>query len=145
MMTEVQEFRTKADQGHDLIYPPNADPHDFEPKPEDLVTVEGASLIVEHGLHLDAWASDHGLAAETLSRGFSKLFGLTPANFRAEARTLRAFDRIISSTTSLCEISALARFADQSHMSRAIKTLTGVSPGHWRASISFKTAAAVKA
>src|SRR5262249_7196362 len=40
------------------ILPPNADPHEFEPKPEDLVTVEGASLIVEHGLHLDAWASD---------------------------------------------------------------------------------------
>ncbi|HEY7033251.1 MAG TPA: zinc ABC transporter substrate-binding protein [Thermomicrobiales bacterium] len=40
------------------ILPPNADPHDLEPKPKDLVTVEGASLIVEHGLHLDAWASD---------------------------------------------------------------------------------------
>jgi zinc/manganese transport system substrate-binding protein/manganese/iron transport system substrate-binding protein len=40
------------------ILPPNADPHDFEPKPDDLVKVEGASLIVEHGLHLDTWASD---------------------------------------------------------------------------------------
>jgi AraC-like DNA-binding protein len=104
-----------------------------------------SDLLKDPELRLDAWASDHGLAAETLSRGFSKLFGLTPANFRVEARTLRAFDRIISSTTSLCEISALAGFADQSHMTRAIKTLTGVSPGHWRASISFKTAGAGKA
>jgi AraC-like DNA-binding protein len=104
-----------------------------------------SDLLKDPELRLDAWASDHGLAAETLSRGFSKLFGLTPANFRVEARTLRAFDRIISSTTSLCEISALAGFADQSHMTRAIKTMTGVSPGHWRASISFKTVAAGEA
>jgi ABC-type Zn uptake system ZnuABC Zn-binding protein ZnuA len=42
----------------DSILPPNADPHDFEPKPEDLVAVADADLIVEHGLHLDAWASE---------------------------------------------------------------------------------------
>lgn len=40
------------------ILPPNADPHDFEPAPQDLVAVDGASLVVEHGLHLDAWAGD---------------------------------------------------------------------------------------
>jgi ABC-type Zn uptake system ZnuABC Zn-binding protein ZnuA len=40
------------------ILPPNADAHDFEPKPQDLVAVEGAALIVEHGLKLDAWAAD---------------------------------------------------------------------------------------
>jgi zinc/manganese transport system substrate-binding protein/manganese/iron transport system substrate-binding protein len=38
------------------IMPPNADAHDFEPKPQDLVAIESAALIVEHGLHLDAWA-----------------------------------------------------------------------------------------
>ncbi len=40
------------------IMPPNTDAHDFEPKPQDLVAAEGAALIVEHGLHLDAWAAD---------------------------------------------------------------------------------------
>jgi ABC-type Zn uptake system ZnuABC Zn-binding protein ZnuA len=40
------------------ILPPNADPHEFEPTPPDLVTVEDAALIVEHGLHLDFWAAD---------------------------------------------------------------------------------------
>ena len=40
------------------ILPPNADAHDFEPKPQDLVAVEDAALIVEHGLHLDTWAAD---------------------------------------------------------------------------------------
>jgi ABC-type Zn uptake system ZnuABC Zn-binding protein ZnuA len=40
------------------ILPPNADPHDFEPKPADLVAVERAGLIVEHGLNLDHWADE---------------------------------------------------------------------------------------
>ncbi|HEU0116900.1 MAG TPA: metal ABC transporter substrate-binding protein, partial [Thermomicrobiales bacterium] len=38
------------------LLPPNADPHDFEPRPADLVAVEQANLIVEHGLDLDYWA-----------------------------------------------------------------------------------------
>lgn len=47
------------------ILPPNADPHDFDAKPEDVVGVEDAGLIVEHGLHLDAWAADLIDNAET--------------------------------------------------------------------------------
>ncbi|HEU0115556.1 MAG TPA: metal ABC transporter substrate-binding protein [Thermomicrobiales bacterium] len=38
------------------ILPPNADPHDYEPKPADLVDIEDADVIVEHGLNLDHWA-----------------------------------------------------------------------------------------
>jgi zinc/manganese transport system substrate-binding protein/manganese/iron transport system substrate-binding protein len=38
------------------ILPANADPHDFEPAPEDLVAVEEADAVFRHGLHLDEWA-----------------------------------------------------------------------------------------
>lgn len=37
------------------LLPANADPHDFEPAPDDLVAVEDADLIVRHGLGLDTW------------------------------------------------------------------------------------------
>ena len=40
------------------ILPANADPHDFEPAPEDLVAVEDAAVVVQHGLGLDEWADD---------------------------------------------------------------------------------------
>ncbi len=40
------------------ILPANADPHEFEPAPQDLVKASGADLIIEHGLHLDDWAKD---------------------------------------------------------------------------------------
>ncbi|MDP9364002.1 MAG: zinc ABC transporter substrate-binding protein [Chloroflexota bacterium] len=38
------------------LLPANADPHDFEPAPEDLVRVEGADSVVRHGLGLDEWS-----------------------------------------------------------------------------------------
>ncbi|CAA9547531.1 MAG: Zinc ABC transporter, substrate-binding protein ZnuA [uncultured Thermomicrobiales bacterium] len=38
------------------LLPANADPHDFEPAPEDLVAVAGADLVVRHGLGLDDWS-----------------------------------------------------------------------------------------
>jgi ABC-type Zn uptake system ZnuABC Zn-binding protein ZnuA len=38
------------------ILPADADPHEYEPVPADLVTVEQAQLIVEFGLNLDRWA-----------------------------------------------------------------------------------------
>jgi zinc/manganese transport system substrate-binding protein len=40
------------------ILPNNADPHDFEPRPEDIIKVEDAAAVFTHGLHLDEWASD---------------------------------------------------------------------------------------
>jgi len=38
------------------MLPANADPHDFDAKPEDLVELTDADLIVRHGLGLDTWA-----------------------------------------------------------------------------------------
>lgn len=38
------------------MLPANADPHDFDPKPENLVDLTDADLIVRHGLELDPWA-----------------------------------------------------------------------------------------
>ena len=40
------------------ILPNNADPHDFEPRPEDIIKVEDADAVFTHGLHLDEWAID---------------------------------------------------------------------------------------
>jgi ABC-type Zn uptake system ZnuABC Zn-binding protein ZnuA len=40
------------------LLPQNADPHDFEPAPADLVMVEEANAVFVHGLQLDAWAED---------------------------------------------------------------------------------------
>ncbi len=38
------------------VLPANADPHDFEPTPQDVAAIGEADLLVEHGLGLDSWA-----------------------------------------------------------------------------------------
>jgi ABC-type Zn uptake system ZnuABC Zn-binding protein ZnuA len=40
------------------LLPANADPHEYEPAPSDIVKLDEADLVIEHGLGLDIWASD---------------------------------------------------------------------------------------
>lgn len=107
--------------------------------PLDWPDILARDLVADPDRRLDAWASEHGLAAETVSRGFGKVFGLTPASFRAEARARRAFALIGGSDAPLAVIAAAAGFADQSHLSRSTRALTGRPPGFWRRSNPFKT------
>lgn len=96
-------------------------------------------LLADPNCRLDDWARAHCLAAETVSRGFGKVFGVTPASFRLEARARRAFAMIKNSEAPLATIAAITGFSDQAHMSRAVLALTGAPPGLWRRSNPFKT------
>lgn len=95
-------------------------------------------LQADPTLSLSRWATLHGLAPETLSRGFAKAYRATPKQFRAELRCLRALRRV--GDLPLASLALEAGFADQAHMTHAITSLTGRPPGHWRAkSIGDKT------
>lgn len=98
-----------------------------------------ARLSSAAALSLAQQARAFGLARETVSRGFAKLYGISPAAFRLEARARRAWRRIVAEPTPLVTIAAEEGFADQAHMTRAVKALTGSPPGVWRRSHSFKT------
>jgi ABC-type Zn uptake system ZnuABC Zn-binding protein ZnuA len=37
------------------LLPANADPHDYEPSPDDVIAIEDADLVILHGLQLDSW------------------------------------------------------------------------------------------
>jgi AraC-like DNA-binding protein len=98
-----------------------------------------ADLAADPQMRLDHWARRRGLAAETLSRGFCKAFSISPAAFRAEARAHRAFAEIAGAALPLAAVAAAAGFADQAHMTRAIRALTGRPPGYWRRSSRLET------
>jgi AraC-like DNA-binding protein len=98
-----------------------------------------ADLLHDPGCLLEEWARNNHLAAATVSRGFRKVFGVTPAEFRAEARARRALSTIAAGREPLAIIAVTAGFADQAHMSRAIRALTGAPPGYWHRSNRFKT------
>jgi AraC-like DNA-binding protein len=97
-------------------------------------------LLEDPACRLADWADLHGLAPETLSRGFAKVFGTSPAKFRAEVRTRHALERIAHGDVPLVRIAAEGGFADQAHMTRAVTALTGQPPGYWLRSNRFKTA-----
>ena len=89
---------------------------------------------------LDAWADEQGLSKEALSRGFGKVFGITPAAFRAEAKVQQALALMTYGAQPLSNIALAAGFADQAHMTRAVRIVTGEPPTRLRRSIGFKTA-----
>lgn len=103
-------------------------------------------LLADHlrgptGLALHEWADRRGLAPETVSRGFKKLYGVSPARFRLEYRARSAWRQIADTVCPFAQIVLDCGFADQAHMSRAVRAITGSAPSNWRArqSNSFKT------
>ncbi len=106
---------------------------------QDWPDLLATDLLRDPDCRLQIWARKHGLAAETISRGFGKVFGVTPASFRTEVRARRALALITGSDQTLACIAAATGFADQAHMSRATRALTGSPPSFWRRSNPFKT------
>ena len=120
-----------------------ARPHDDRER--DWPDLLADDLRRDPSLALRRWAREHGLRSETLSRGFFALYGVTPAGFRAEARARAAWQRIRGSDAALAAIAAETGFSDQPHMTRAVRALTGRSPGLWRQLRSRRAGPAVLA
>lgn len=78
------------------------------------------------------WARRHGLSPAAVSRGFRRLFGTSPERYRAEARARLAWQRIVQGRQPLAAIACEIGFADQAHMTRCVRAVTGRPPSHWR-------------
>lgn len=83
-------------------------------------------------LKLSDWREEKGLAAWTVSRGFARVFGISPEAFRARVRVQRALKSIQLTQAPLAMIAAELGFADQAHMTRSMWQLTGTTPHAWR-------------
>jgi len=88
-------------------------------------------------LEIGTWAEVNGLARETVCRGFATAYGTTPSVFRAELRARSAWLRITRTPDSLCSIAADTGFADQAHMTRWVRRITGTTPAVWRNALGF--------
>lgn len=96
--------------------------------PDELAAV----LIRNPSLRLSLWAAERGLAPWAVSRGFTKVFGISPEAFRARTRARHAWRAIRMTEEPLAKIAAHLGFADQAHMTRSVKRLTSVGPQAWR-------------
>lgn len=82
---------------------------------------------------IQRWAEGQGVARQTVFRGFHALYGVSPTRYRVEARARRAWRLIVAGALTLAEAALEAGYADQAHMSRGVKALTGRTPGAWAA------------
>jgi AraC-like DNA-binding protein len=96
--------------------------------PDDLA----ATLIGDASLSLSSWSEENGISAWSVSRGFAQIFGISPSGFRARVRAQQAWKAIQGSDDPLADIAAQYGFADQSHMTRDVKKITGRCPSAWR-------------
>jgi AraC-like DNA-binding protein len=91
-------------------------------------------------LRLSEWGEKKGLAPWAVTRGFVRVFGISPEAFRARSRARRAFRAIRGTDRPLALIAAELGFSDQAHMTRSVKQLTGTVPCVWRRPANgFKT------
>lgn len=106
---------------------------------DDPVDHFAAQLASSHAPSVADWSRQTGLRRETLFRQFRAAYGTSPTEYRVASRTKLAWKEIVTDTRPLAEIAVDCGFADQAHMSRAIRKLTGQSPHRWRMQHSFNT------
>jgi AraC-like DNA-binding protein len=99
--------------------------HDW---PDALAT----ALRADPSLSLEIWAEEAGLHPGSLSRGFERVFGMTPSAYRLAQRTRGAIDALVGSDAPLSQLAIDCGFADQAHMTRAVAKLAGAPPAALR-------------
>ncbi len=83
---------------------------------------------LDSDLSLDALAAATHLTAFHFSRVFKEATGQSPHQYVIQQRVERAKHLLLHSRLSIAEIAAHVGFADQSHLNRHFKRLTGYSP-----------------
>jgi AraC-like DNA-binding protein len=99
---------------------------------DDLPDQLAAALVAGEVPSLARWATERGVARETVARAFTRSFGVTACRFRLELKTREACLQLARSNVELAAIAAATGFADQAHMTRSVGQLTGMSPRVWR-------------
>lgn len=86
-------------------------------------------------LTMDDLAREAGVHPVHLSRVFRRITGKGIGEYVHRLRIREACERMIKPETSLAEISCDLGFADQSHFTRTFHSITGASPGAFRARV----------
>jgi len=94
---------------------------------------QARQLLAEHtNLGLGDLARAAGVSAYHLSRTFRRVTGLTLSHYRIRLRLRRAMERLAAGERDLAGLAADLGFADQAHLTRALRAETGTTPGALR-------------
>jgi AraC family transcriptional regulator len=72
------------------------------------------------------------LSVSHFARAFTRSTGISPHRWLMQRRVDAAKDLILTTDSSLVEISLRCGFSDQSHFTRVFAEATGETPGRWR-------------
>ena len=106
-----------------------SDPHALDSwlrsvRPDGLATA-AVRLLTSHSV--SGTADQLGLSARQLQRVMATTTGLTPKAFQRVAR-LQRFLQDAECGASLATAAAVAGYADQSHLTREVRALSGLTP-----------------
>lgn len=90
---------------------------------------------LEEELGLGELASEAGLSTSHFIRSFRESTGKTPYQFLLERRVKRAQTLMRNSRSSLAEVARSTGFADQHHLARVFRRITGITPSTYRRSV----------
>jgi AraC-like DNA-binding protein len=90
------------------------------------------ALHVEPGFGLSELARLVGLSPYHLSRVFRHTCGVSISRYRIRLRVRRALERLADGERDLAALAHGAGFADQAHLTRAVRAETGETPGRLR-------------
>jgi AraC-like DNA-binding protein len=106
----------------------------IRPAPRCWVDDLASTLRGGDPCELRRWAERRRLAPTSVSRGFKTAYQVSPRRFQLDARTRRAWMRIMSEPATLTCIAHECGFSDLAHMSRSVASMTGAWPSTWRRS-----------
>jgi AraC family transcriptional regulator len=87
---------------------------------------------ISHAIPLDELAQQVRLSTSYFSTAFKTTFGIPPHSYIVSCRVDHAKRRMLDSEAPLCEIALDCGLADQSHLSRVFRRVTGTTPSAWR-------------
>jgi AraC family transcriptional regulator len=90
---------------------------------------------LEGDLRLDELAREAGLSTSHFIRSFRESTGKTPYQFLLERRVQRAQTSMRDPRTSLTEVAKSSGFANQHHLARVFRRITGMTPSAYRGSL----------
>jgi AraC-like DNA-binding protein len=87
---------------------------------------------LEEGLSSEQLAHECKLSVTHFAKAFARSTGISPHRWLMQRRVDVAKDLLLTTDSSLVEISLKCGFSDQSHFTRVFAQATGETPGRWR-------------
>ncbi|SON54008.1 Bacillibactin transport regulator [Hartmannibacter diazotrophicus] len=87
---------------------------------------------ISHSISVDELARLANLSTSYFSTAFKVSFGVSPHTYVVRRRVEHAKARMLETNAPLCEIALDCGMADQAHLSRVFRRMTGATPSAWR-------------